>query len=811
VNSERRGFTVELRNKLAKKIIIFDGAMGTVLQQRGLKAGDVPEKMNIEESREIIDIHKSYINAGAEIITTNTFGANELKLTDIDYSVEEIINAAVENAKTAVSESNKDTKIALDMGPLGELLEPMGSLSFDEAYELYKEQVLQGVKSGADLILIETIADLYEAKAAVLAAKENSDLPVFCTLTFEENGRTFTGGSIKSMISVLEGLGVDVLGLNCSLGPEKLEPLVEEILEYAETPVMLQANAGLPVVEDEKTVFKITPEEYFEPIARLYKKGLAVIGGCCGTNEEFIKLISKSLKDKKVVEREIKKKSIVCSPSQWVDIDKINVVGERINPTGKAAFKEALRSSDIDYLLKIAVEEVEAGADILDVNLGLPDIDERKMMIKSIKELQAILDIPLQIDSSDPEVIESALRYYNGTAIVNSVNGEKEVLEKVLPAVKKYGASVIGLTLDEKGIPKTADERFKIAERIVKKAAEYGIASDKIIIDCLTLTASAQQEGVLETLKALKMVKEKLGVKTTLGVSNVSFGLPARKILNRNFLTMALYQGLNMPIIDPNDRDMMANIKAYKVLSNIDKGAENFIEFMSEAKADPEERESKKEQGKEDDLDLQSIIVKGIKKEAAQLTKKLLEENDALDIVNKYLIPALDIVGERYEKGKIFLPQLVQSAETVKEAFTVLKEEMAISGGRDISKGKIVMATVKGDVHDIGKNIVKTVLENYGYEIIDLGRNVAVEEVVNAVKNNDIELLGLSALMTTTVKNMEKTIKRVKEEKADCKIMVGGAVLTSDYADMINADYYARDAKEAVEIAKGIFNRESQN
>ncbi len=786
-------------------MIIFDGAMGTVLQQRGLKAGDVPEKMNIEKSREIIDIHKSYLNAGAEILTTNTFGANSLKLADTEYSVDEIIRAAVENAKNAVAESDKNAQIALDMGPLGELLEPMGSLSFDEAYQLYKEQVLEGVKSGADLILIETIADLYEAKAAVLAAKENSSLPVFCTLTFEENGRTFTGGSIKSMISVLEGLGVDVLGLNCSLGPEKLEPLVEEILEYAETPVMLQANAGLPVVEDEKTVFKITPEEYFKPIARLYKKGLAVVGGCCGTNEEFIKLISKSLQGKKVVEREIKKESFICSPSQWVNLEKINVVGERINPTGKAAFKEALRSSDIDYLLKIAVEEVEAGADILDVNLGLPEINEKQMMVKVIKELQAILDIPLQIDSSEPEVIESALRYYNGTAVVNSVNGEIELLEKVLPAVKKYGASVIALTMDEKGIPKTAEGRFEIAERIVKKAEQYGITNDKIIIDCLTLTASAQQEGVLETLKALKMVKEKLGVKTTLGVSNVSFGLPARKVLNRNFLTMALYQGLNMPIIDPNDRDMMANIKAFKVLSNIDRGAEEFIEFMSKAEDDSEEVESIENQNSESDLDLKSIIIKGIKKEAAQLTKELLKENDALDIVNKYLIPALDIVGERYEEGKIFLPQLVQSAETVKEAFTVLKEEMAVSGGRDISKGKIVMATVKGDVHDIGKNIVKTVLENYGYEIIDLGRNVAIEDAAAAVKEHDIALLGLSALMTTTVKNMEKTIKIVKEEKPDCKIMVGGAVLTSDYADMINADFYARDAKEAVEIAREVF------
>ncbi len=795
---------MELRARLGKEIILFDGAMGTVLQQRGLKAGDVPEKLNIEKSEEIKDIHKSYLEAGAEILTTNTFGANALKMDEIDYSVEEVIAAAVENARKAVVESGIEAAVALDMGPLGELLEPMGSLNFDEAYNLYQQQVLVGVEYGADLIHIETIADLYEARAAVLAAKENSNLPVFCTLTFEEDGRTFTGASIRSMISVLEGLGVDGIGLNCSLGPEKLEPLVEEVLKYSETPVILQANAGLPVVEDGETVFKISPADYFKPIARLYEKGLAVIGGCCGTNEDFISLIAENLKNKKVKEREVIKESLVCSPSQAVKLAGVNVVGERINPTGKAAFKQALRDGDLDYILKVAVEEVDAGADILDVNLGLPEIDEKEMMVKVIKELQGILDIPLQIDSSNPEVIEEALRYYNGTAIVNSVNGEAEVLEKTLPAVKKYGAAVIGLTMDDDGIPDTAEGRFKVAERIVAKAAEHGISRDKIIIDCLTLTASAQQEGVKETLKALKMVKEKLGVKTTLGVSNVSFGLPARPVLNRTFLSMALFQGLNLPIIDPNDEEMMAAVKAAAVLNNIDQGAVQYIEYMAAAESEAETAEPAEK--KKQDSDLQTVIIKGLKSEAARLTKVLLKEKDALDVVNQYLIPALDIVGERYEKGEIFLPQLVQSAETVKEAFSVLKEEMARIGGRDISKGKIVMATVKGDVHDIGKNIVKTVLENYGYQIIDLGRNVNIKEVVKAVKENKIKLLGLSALMTTTVKNMEKTIKAVREEIPDCEIMVGGAVLTSDYAEMIEADFYARDARDAVEIAKKIFS-----
>jgi len=797
---------VELKDRLGKEVILFDGAMGTVLQQRGLKAGDVPEKLNIEKSKEIVEIHKSYLKAGAEILTTNTFGANALKMEEIDYSVEEVISAAVENARKAVVESGIEAAVALDMGPLGELLEPMGSLTFDEAYNLYQQQVLVGVEAGADLIHIETIADLYEARAAVLAAKENSNLPVFCTLTFEEDGRTFTGGSIRSMISVLEGLGVDGIGLNCSLGPEKLEPLVEEVLQYSKLPVILQANAGLPVMENGETVFKISPAEYFKPLARLYEKGLAVIGGCCGTNEEFISLIAENLKNKKVKEREVIKESLVCSPSQSVDLAGVNVVGERINPTGKAAFKDALRNGDLDYILKVAVEEVDAGANILDVNIGLPDIDEKEIMVRLIKELQGILDVPLQIDSSDPEVIEAALRYYNGTAIVNSVNGEAEVLEKTLPAVKKYGAAVIGLTMDDNGIPDTAAGRFAVAERIVNKAAEFGISRDKIIIDCLTLTASAQQEGVKETLKALNMVKEKLGVKTTLGVSNVSFGLPARPVLNRTFLSIALYQGLNLPIIDPNDNEMMAAVKAAAVLNNIDQGAADYIEYMAETENKSGSANSAKEiKNESEEKDLQSVIIKGLKSEAARLTEAVLKEKKAIEVVNEYLIPALDIVGERYEKGEIFLPQLVQSAETVKEAFAVLKAEMARTGGGDISKGKIIMATVKGDVHDIGKNIVKTVLENYGYQIIDLGKNVNIKEIVSTVKVNKIKLLGLSALMTTTVKNMEKTIKKVREICPETKIMVGGAVLTADYADMIEADFYARDAKEAAEIAKQIF------
>lgn len=795
---------MELKDKLGQEIIIFDGAMGTALQQRGFENVDIPEKLNIENREDIVEIHKSYLKAGAEILTINTFGANAHKMRQTKYSVEEIISAAVQNAKQAVTESGIDAALALNLGPLGELLEPMGSLKFDEAYKLYQQQILIGVQAGVDLIHIETVTDLYEARAAVLAAKENSTLPVFCTLSFEENGRTFTGSSIRSMISVLEGLGVDGVGINCSLGPEKVELLVEKILKYSKKPVILQANAGLPVVKNGETVFELSPEEYFQPLNRLFQKGLAVIGGCCGTNAEYISLIAEKLKNKKLKERDIIKESLACSSSKFVNLEKVNIVGERINPTGKKVFKEALRNSDLDYIVKIAVEEVAAGADILDLNLGLPEIDEKKLMINLIKKLQAIIDTPLQIDSTDPEVIEEALRYYNGTAIVNSVNGETEVLEKILPAVKKYGAAVIGLTMDHNGIPAAAEDRFIIAEKIINKAAEYGISKDKIIIDCLTLTASTEQDGVKETLKALKMVKEKLKVKTTLGISNVSFGLPKRSVLNRTFLSMALHQGLNLPIIDPNDEEMIAAVKAAAVLNNIDQGAAEYIDYMLESEKKLEAGASKDSQLRK--IDLETAIIKGLKNEIAALTEAKLKDNEAVEIIDKYLIPALDIVGEHYEQEKIFLPQLLQSAEAVKIAFAVLKKEMLRTGGCDISKGKIVMASVKGDVHDIGKNIVKTVLENYGYQIIDLGKNVKIEDIVRTVKKDNIKLLGLSALMTTTVKNMEKTIKVLQEKVPEIKIMVGGAVLTADYAEMINADYYVKDAKKAVEIAREVFN-----
>lgn len=803
---------MEIKKILEEKILFFDGAMGTMLQRAGLKRGEIPEVLNIEDKDKIINIHKKYIEAGANIITTNTFGANELKLEDIKYSVEEIIEAAIKNAKKA--SENRDTLVALDIGPIGELLEPMGTLKFEKAYNVFKRQVIQGVKSGADVILIETMADLYEVKAAVLAAKENSDLPVFCTMTFEKDKRTFTGCSILSMIMTLEGLGVDALGVNCSLGPVELEPIVSEILEFSSIPVMVQPNAGLPKMVNGETIYEISKEEFSSIEKRMAEKGARILGGCCGTDDIFIKKVVEEVSKVKPIFKNDSKICGVCTPTNPVIIDGVKVIGERINPTGKKLFKEALKNNDIDYIVKQALSQIDAGADILDVNVGLPEINEAEMMIKVVKELQSVIDIPLQIDSNDKNVIEKALRIYNGKAIVNSVNGEEKVLNSILPIVKKYGASVIGLTLDEKGIPLKAEDRFKVAEKIVNKCLEYGIPKEDIIIDCLTLTVSAQQKEVVETLKALNMVKNRLKVKTVLGVSNVSFGLPNRELLNSTFLAMALRDGLDLPIVNPNKSEIMDTIYSFKVLNNEDVGGEDYIKLYSNFKPKKDStirsvktidnKDSNKVSNEETSEDLIKIIIKGIKDKSAIITKELLKNNSELKIVNEYLIPALDIVGKKYEKGDIFLPQLIQSAETVKKAFEVIKEKLILENKDQISRGKIILATVKGDIHDIGKNIVKTVLENYGFTIIDLGKDVPKEEVVKAAKDNNVKLIGLSALMTTTVKSMEETIEALNENNIDCKVFVGGAVLNEDYAEMIKADYYAKDAKEAVEIAEKI-------
>ena len=781
---------------MEENIVIFDGAMGTQLQNKGLNLGDVPEVLNITNGNIIEEIHKEYIDAGANVITTNTFGANELKLQQVEYSVEELIDSAVLNAKKAAE--GRKVYIALGLGPIGQLIEPMGNLTFDEAYNIYKRQIVAGVKSGVNLILIETMTDLYEAKAAVLAAKENSDLPVIVTMTFEKDRRTFTGCLPSSMAITLEGLGVDGLGINCSLGPKEIVPIVEELLKWTNLPILVQANAGLPLVDQGHTRYCVGAEEFAEEYYKLVKFGVNLLGGCCGTSPEYIKKIKEKISGLKKKSRERKSFSSLCTPTNTLLIDGVKVVGERINPTGKKLLKEALKNDNMEYILQQGLSQVEAGAHILDVNVGIREINQKETIVKVIKELQKVTKVPLQIDSSDYEVIEAGLRYYNGKAIVNSINGEEEVMDKILPLVKKYGAAVVGLTLDENGIPDKAYARYKIAEKIVKKAESYGIKREDIYIDTLALTCSAQQEEVVETIKALTLVKEKLKVKTLLGVSNISFGMPNRPIINETFLAIALAAGLDLPIINPNDQAMMDKIYAFKVLYNYDKGSVEFIKKYGQGAV------KKKESTRS--YNLKELVIKGLKDNAALATEELLGKKNELQVVNEFLIPALDQVGDDFEKGRIFLPQLIQAAETVKVSFDVLKKSLKDKGSEDISKGKIILATVKGDIHDIGKNIVKVILENYNYEIIDLGKDVSWERILEEVKKyNEHVLVGLSALMTTTMRSMEETIEKLCENNLDCTIMVGGAVLTPEYAKSMGADYYGKDAKAAVEIAKKVF------
>lgn len=785
-----------IREKLGKEILFFDGAMGTMLQKKGLKLGKMPEDLNIDNPEIIEEIHRLYVKSGADIITTNTFGANRLKLEHSSYSQEEIIKSGINIAKKA----NPDGYVALDIGPLGQLLEPLGVLPFEEAYEIFKEQIILGEKYGADIIIIETMVDIYEAKAAILAAKENSSLPVICTVTFQEDKRMLTGTSILGAVTILESLGVDALGVNCSLGPKELIPIVDELLQYSKTPVIVQPNAGLPKMIGGNTVFDLSAEEYSSIMEDFAHKGISIIGGCCGTDERFIKSIHDKLIDFSPVPRKIKPRSIIATATKCVDLDEgIKVIGERINPTGKKKLKEALINNNMEYILREAVTQKEKGADILDVNVGLPEINESQVITGVVKEIQSIIDLPLQIDSSDAGAIEAALRIYNGKAIINSVNGKTEIMDTIFKIARKYGACVVGLTLDENGIPSSAEERFKIAEKIVNTAEKYGIPKENLLIDCLVLTASAQQKEVSETLKAITMVREKLGVKTVLGVSNVSFGLPDRALLNRTFLTMALHSGLTTPILNPQSEEMMHIIKAFNVLTNQDKDSTEYIDFFNN-------NDTKKEIIKNTDLELPDIIRLGLKEEGKSKIYSLLKEYQPMYIIDNYLIPVLDTIGIKFEKGEIFLPQLIQTAETVKYFFEILKGEMIKEKKEFVNKGDIILATVKGDIHDIGKNIVKIVLENYGYNIIDLGKDVPVEKVVNTAKEKNIQLIGLSALMTTTVKSMEETIKALRTSNIKCKVFVGGAVLTQEYADMIGADFYAEDAQESVRIADKFFN-----
>jgi 5-methyltetrahydrofolate--homocysteine methyltransferase len=797
---------MNFKDYIKENIVIFDGAMGTQLQKKGLRLGEVPETLNIKDSRLITDIHREYIEAGANVITTNTFGANEHKLKNTGYSVEEVIDAAVRTAKEA--RGDKDVYIALDMGPIGELVEPMGSLSFDSAYDMFSKQAVQGEKSGADLIIIETMTDLYELKAAVLAAKENTKLPVIATMSFEENFRTFTGCLPQSFAITAEGLGADAIGINCSLGPAEILPIVEEILNWTDAPVIVQANAGLPCVKGCEAVYSISASEFAEYAFKFAEMGVNIIGGCCGTTPDYIREIESRIRGMKPVKRERKSFSALCTPTNTVIIDGVKVIGERINPTGKKLFKEALRNKDIDYILKQGISQVEAGSHILDVNVGLPEIDEKEMMAAVVKKLQSVTNAPLQIDSSDVSAIETGLRYYNGKPIVNSVNGEDSVLDKILPLVKKYGAAVVGLTMDERGIPDNAYDRYLIAEKIVNKAISFGIKGEDVFIDALTLTCSAQQKEVVETIKTLTLIKGKLGVKTVLGVSNISFGMPRRDIINETFLSIALSAGLDLPIINPNDRNMMDKISAFNVLYDYDHGSKAFIEKYSEKSSDDSQEKTVQKAVESKAAELKDIVIKGLKDQAASSVKDLLNTKSELEVINEYLIPALDVVGEQYEKGIIFLPQLIQSAETVKSAFLVLKESLKGKGTKGTVNGRIILATVKGDVHDIGKNIVKVILENYNYDIIDLGKDVPISIIVEEAKKiSSPFIIGLSALMTTTMKSMAETINEIRKNNIDCCIMVGGAVLTEEYAREIGADYYARDAKEAVEIAKKVFKQ----
>lgn len=795
----------DLIGKFDRSFIFFDGAMGTMLQKAGLKLGELPEVLNITNPEMIREIHRKYLNVGADIITTNTFGANELKYNFSDYTIEDVISSGVKLAKREAG----DKLVALDIGPIGKIMEPTGNLSFESAYKLFKNQIVIGEKYGADLVLIETMTDLYEAKAAVLAAKENSSLPIFCTMTFQDDGRTLMGTDAKTMVFVLESLGVDVLGVNCSLGPKELQVIVDEILMYSSIPVMVQPNAGLPRYDGENTIYDISPEEFAENVLIMAEKGVRVLGGCCGTTPEFIKMCRKILKGVSPLNTEEKGYTAVCSPTDTVIIgEKIKIIGERINPTGRKVYKEELKRGSINYIQKEAIMQKEEGANILGVNVGLPEIDEVEFMKKAVKAVQKVVQLPLSIDSPDPEVLETGIRIYNGKPIINSVNGSKKSMEEVFPIVKKYGGCVIALTIDEKGIPDTAEGRVKIAQKIIETASIYGIKKKDIIVDCLTLTVSAQQKEVLETIKAIKIVKEKFGVKTVLGVSNISFGLPNRSILNRTFLAMAMQAGLNLPIMNPSDESMKQIIAAFQVLTNIDKEGKEYVNKYGNKPKDEKVKKEENALTKNEGThlkDLKQLIIDGVEDEAATMTSELLRSKKPLEIVNYYIIPALDEVGKQYELQDIFLPQLIQSAETVKKSFEIIKENMIKSGQKNLEKGTIVLATVKGDIHDIGKNIVKVLLENYGFQVIDLGRDVEIDKVVNTVRDNNIKLVGLSALMTTTVASMKKTIEAIRENNLTCKIMVGGAVLNQNYADMIGADYYAKDAREAVKVAEKVF------
>ena len=793
--------------------ILLDGGMGTMLQAAGLKLGARPEELNITDPALIEGIHGQYAAAGSRIVNANTFGASAHKLAGSAYTLEQVITAGIENCKRACAPYGALT--ALDVGPLGELLEPSGTLAFEDAVAEYARIVKAGEAAGADLIFFETYTDLYELKAALLAAKENTHLPILASMSFEAGGRTFTGCTVESFAATARGLGADAVGINCSLGPKEIFPMAKRLAEAVpgNFPVFVKPNAGLPRADG--SGYDITPQLFALQMKPYRELHLFAAGGCCGTTPEFIKLLNGTFAGCTPGRPAHRMPSVLCTPVDTVTVDGITVVGERINPTGKKRFQQALREGDMNYVLEQAVSQAEAGAQVLDVNVGAPGVDEPVLMEQVVKALQSVTSLPLQLDSSNVEALARGLRVYNGKPIVNSTNGEPEKLAAILPLCKKYGAAIVGLAIDEKGIQPKAADRVAIARRITEAALAAGIPREDIYIDCLTLTASAQQEDVLATVQALEACKKELGVRTVLGVSNISFGLPCRTYLNTTFLTMAMYAGLDLAIMNPSSEEMMAAVYAYNVLTNRDKQSTKYIERFADrvpastalaqaAKAAPAASAAEAELTGPYAA-LMKAVEKGLKGDAAAHTRALLAEKQPLEVVDEALIPALDIVGAKYEKGTLFLPQLLQAASAAQSAFEEIKTAIAQKGEGSASKGRIVLATVKGDVHDIGKNIVRVILENYGFEVLDLGRDVPVETVVDTVREKDVHLVGLSALMTTTLKSMEETIAALHAAKLDCKIMVGGAVLTPEYAEKIGADWYAKDAKRSADIAKEFF------
>lgn len=788
---------MNIRDFIKNNIVYLDGGMGTLLQKSGLQPGELPERWNISHPEVIKEIHKSYYDSGSNIVNTNTFGANSLKFGTDELS--EIIYHAVKNADEArkASSGNQEKFIALDVGPTGKLLKPLGDLDFEDAVKAFAEVISLGVKYGVDLITIETMNDSYETKAAVLAAKENSDLPIIVTNAYGENGRLMTGADPAVMAAMLEGMGVDAIGANCSLGPKQLMGVMDELLKYCSVPVAFKPNAGLPKSDGKVTYYDVDAEEFAQDIKLAVANGVRIVGGCCGTTPEYIKKVCELTRDMRPKEIEKKTYSVCTSYNKAVFFgEKPILIGERINPTGKKRFKQALLENDIGYILQEAVNQQAKGVHVLDVNVGLPGIDEAQMLTNSVCELQCVTDLPLQIDSSDPVAMESALRRYNGKAMINSVNGKEENLNAIFPLVKKYGGFVVALTLDEKGIPSTVDGRMKIARKILLTAALYGINKKDIIFDPLAMTVSADKMSAVTTLETVKKITEQLGCNTSLGVSNVSFGLPSRDLVNAAFFTTAMENGLSAAIMNPYSERMMEAYYSFNVVKGLDENCMDFINFASRQEVQPTAKQ-------ESSLTLKEAIEKGLKEKASEITTAMLGNSAPLDIVNAHVIPALDNVGKRFEEKKLFLPQLLMSAEAAKASFEVIKATMSADGS-SVKKGSIVIATVHGDIHDIGKNIVKLLLENYGYNVIDLGKNVPPETVLRAVTDNHAPLVGLSALMTTTVPAMEETVKLIKENAPWCKTVVGGAVLTQDYTDKIGADKYAADAMETVRYAESV-------